>query len=544
MDIDGYSFQEFKKLAVHIHGFAAPGVMLGGYMMSLGKSLLPENIKLRIICESRKCLPDAAQLLSSCSTGNGRIRIKNLGRYAISLCDEDSGQGIRISLDMKKVSKWSALHAWLMQSVPLAEQDEEALLAEIEEAGSSICRAEPVVVHGDLLKRLADSKTAICPVCGEAYPARDGSECRGCQGENYFFSPGGAQSAAPGVRIVKAEDAVGKTLAHDMTQILPGQFKGTAFTAGQVVSAGDLCRLQQIGRFEVAVVEEGAENTEAVHENKAAELFAARMAGTGVRYKLPPHEGKIDFVADCDGLLSVDVKKLENFNLAPNVMCASMQDASMVNAGDKFAGTRAIPLFLDKDSLRKALATLGDEALFTVSPLRRARMGILVTGTEVFNGIIEDKFIPVMENKARQYKCDVVHSCIVPDDRQRIVAAVNEMKAKGVDLIVTTGGMSVDPGDLTRPALIDAGLKDVVYGMPILPGAMAMVGNMAHEGKNIQVMGVPACALFFRHTVFDLLMPRLLAGRSINRAEVARLGEGGFCLGCKVCTFPHCTFGR
>ena len=249
-------------------------------------------------------------------------------------------------------------------------------------------------------------------------------------------------------------------------------------------------------------------------------------------------------MADCNGLLTVDIKKLESFNLVPDVMCACRQDATLVTEGKKFAGTRAIPLFLERTSLRKALAVLGDGPLFTVTPLRRAQMGVLVTGTEIFSGIIEDKFIPVMMNKAKQYGCDIVHTCVVPDDKSHIMTAVEQMKSRGVDLIVTTGGMSVDPGDVTRPALLEVGLKDVVYGMPILPGAMAMVGCIEHEGGHIQVMGVPACALFFKNTVFDLLLPRLLAGRKISRTEVARLGEGGFCLSCKVCSFPKCTFGK
>ena len=298
----------------------------------------------------------------------------------------------------------------------------------------------------------------------------------------------------------------------------------------------------------MAVLDEETPTGEApmspVHENEAAETFARRMAGHGVRYSLPPREGKIDFVAECSGLLSVDVKKLEQFNLVPDVMCASRQDATLVQEGKKIAGTRAIPLFLDRVRLGQALSVLGDEPLFTVTPLRRARMGILVTGTEVFNGLIEDKFIPVMRDKARQYGCDVVCTAIVPDDRQKIAAEVQSMKDSGIDLLVTTGGMSVDPGDVTRPALLDAGLTDMLYGMPVLPGAMAMVGRIPVPSGDIQVIGVPACALFFKNTVFDLLLPRLLAGRRITRGELARLGEGGYCMTCSVCTYPKCGFGK
>ena len=149
-----------------------------------------------------------------------------------------------------------------------------------------------------------------------------------------------------------------------------------------------------------------------------------------------------------------------------------------------------------------------------------------------------------MQDKARQYGCEVIRTAIVPDDRQKIAAEVETMKEAGIDLLVTTGGMSVDPGDVTRPALLDAGLTDMLYGMPVLPGAMAMVGRMESPSGDIQVMGVPACALFFKNTVFDLLLPSLLAGRRITRGELARLGEGGYCTACPVCTYPKCGFGK
>jgi len=547
MDIENYSFEEFKKLAERFHGYAAPGLLLGGYMVALAKSRLPEGTLFEAISETRKCLPDAVQLLSLCSMGNNWLKVRDLGRYAVTLYDKHNGKGVRVSVSLEKLKAWPEYYGWLMKLKPKKEQDEEKLLAEIEQAGDSVCVVEEVTVDASLLGHRHSSGYAVCPICGEGYPKDNGPICRGCQGEDYFRKNAAQKSPdSPGVRIVPAEEAVGRKLAHDMTRIEPGEFKGAAFTAGQTVSPGDLCRLQQIGRFEVAVQDEDAPALPdaPVHENAAAEAFAARMAGPGVRFELPPHEGKIDFVAECTGLLSVDWKKLERFNLVPDVMCASRQDAVMVQAGKKFAGTRAIPLFLDRKHFGAALSVLGSEPLFSVTPLRRARIGVLVTGTEVFNGLIEDKFLPVMTRKAALYQCDLVHSAIVPDDEERIAAEVEVMKQKGVDLLVTTGGMSVDPGDVTRPALIKAGLCDMLYGMPVLPGTMAMVGRIETPEGNMQVMGVPACALFFKNTVFDLILPRLLAGRRITRAELARLGEGGFCLGCSVCTFPKCSFGK
>lgn len=552
MNIGNHTFEEFKTMAERFHGYAAPGLLLGGYMVALAQRHLPEGTLFEAISETRKCLPDAVQLLSLCSMGNNWVKVRDMGRYAVTLYDKYTGRGVRVSVDVKKLEAWPEYYDWLMKRKPKNEQNEAELLHEIEEAGDSICRMEEVTVHSNLLGHTHTGAVGICPVCGEGYPLKDGPICRGCQGERYYSASaadagGKSGTTAPGIRIVSAEEAVGKVLAHDMTRIVPGEFKGAAFTAGQTVSPGDLCRLQQIGRFDVAVIDEEtcAEDPAApAHENEAAESFARRMAGPGVRYDLPPREGKIDFVADCSGLLSVDVKKLERFNLVPDVMCASRQDATLVQEGKKIAGTRAIPLFLDRALLGRALSVLGDEPLFTVTPLRRARMGVLVTGTEVFNGLIEDKFIPVMRDKARQYSCDILRTAIVPDDRQKIAAEVQRMKDAGIDLLVTTGGMSVDPGDVTRPALLDAGLTDMLYGMPVLPGAMAMVGRMESPNGDIQVMGVPACALFFKNTVFDLLLPRLLAGRRITRGELARLGEGGYCMTCSVCTYPKCGFGK
>ncbi len=548
MKIEKYSFDEFKSLVCRFHGYAAPGVLLGGYMVALAKRNLPAGTLFEVVSETAKCLPDAVQLLSLCSMGNQRVHVRDLGRYAITLYDKYTGQGVRVSIDLEKLRAWPEYYAWIMKLTPKKEQDESKLLQEIETAGDSICRVENVSVLHILFQRHPSVPVSVCPLCGEGYPADDGPICRGCQGENYFTSQRSSnETAMPvGIKIIPSEQATGKTLAHDMTGIIPGKSKGPAFTAGQTVTAGDLCRLQQIGRFEVAVLENSTLSStgDFIHENEVAEHFAAHMAGPGVRYTLPPREGKIDFIAEYSGLLSVDVRKLEQFNLVPKVICASRQDATLLQEGEKFAGTRAIPLFLKRHEFSQALRVLGKEPLFKVTALRSAKMGILVTGTEVFNGLIEDQFIPVMSSKARQYHCEVLRTAIVPDDKSKIVEAVQLMIEADIDILVTTGGMSVDPGDVTRPALLDAGLTNVLYGMPVLPGAMALIGHIKKASGSIQVIGVPACALFFKNTVFDLLMPRLLADRHITRSELARMGEGGYCCSCPVCTFPHCGFGK
>ena len=212
---------------------------------------------------------------------------------------------------------------------------------------------------------------------------------------------------------------MGRTLAHDMTRIVPGQFKGPEFKAGQRISVGDICRLQQMGRFNVAVTPEEAPqgHSAPIHENDAAEAFARRMAGEGVTYELPPREGKVDFTAQRDGLFCVDVERLYRFNLVPEVMAASRQDATVVKSGGPLAGTRAIPLYITPERRAQALEALEGGPLFRVLPLRKARVGILVTGTEVFQGIIEDKFIPVITAKVNMLGCSVVRTEIVPDDK-------------------------------------------------------------------------------------------------------------------------------
>ena len=181
-----------------------------------------------------------------------------------------------------------------------------------------------------------------------------------------------------------------------------------------------------------------------------------------------------------------------------------------------------------------------DGPLFSILPLKRAKVGILVTGTEVFKGLIKDSFFSVIAGKVEALGSSVNGHEIVPDDQEQIAAGVTRLLESGADLIVTTAGLSVDPGDVTLPGLKDAGLEDLIHGMPILPGAMTLTGRIG----NARVLGVPACALYFKITSFDLLLPRVLAGVEITRKDIACMGEGGFCLNCKVCTFPKCPFGK
>jgi formylmethanofuran dehydrogenase subunit E len=264
------------------------------------------------------------------------------------------------------------------------------------------------------------------------------------------------------------------------------------------------------------------------------------MAGTGVTHTETPKEGKVDFYAERSGLLSLDFEALTRFNLVPDVMCATRQGDSLVEQGRIVAGTRAIPLYLSRENFSRAISALGETPLFEILPLRRAKVGVLVTGTEVFKGLIEDRFEPVIRSKVEALGSAIVGTLIVPDDREAIARGVATLLNKGADLIVTTAGLSVDPEDVTRKGLLDAGLTDMLYGAPILPGAMTLIGRIGLA----QVLGVPACALFHKTTSLDLLLPRLLAGKPITRQSLARMAEGSLCLSCNACTYPKCPFGK
>ncbi|MDR0238679.1 MAG: FmdE family protein [Deltaproteobacteria bacterium] len=565
MHIGPYTFEEFKERAAAFHGYPAPGLLLGGYMVAMAQRALPADCLFEAVVETKKCLPDAVQLLTLCSTGNNWMKVVNLGKYAVSLFDKRSGEGFRVHVAMGKLEAFPEIRAWLLKQKAKKDQDTAKLFHEIESAGDSICAMTPMRVRAAFLGHAPMGDVGICPQCGEAYPSDDGFLCRGCQGEApYADVPKNADRHFPQLRVVPVAEAVGEKALHDMTEIIPGVFKGAAFTAGQVLSASDVCRLQQMGRFHVAVQDVRVTPDAAVHENEGVEAFARRMAGEHVTFSLPPKEGKINLRSTIRGLLCVDAKRLEAFNMLPDVICASRQDGTLLEESAEFAGTRVIPLYVHEDAFAAALQVL-DRPLFSVAPLRSAKAAILVTGTEVFKGLIEDRFVPIISAKLWNYGCNVIRAEVAPDDKSYITRTIEGMRDAGADLLVTTGGLSVDPDDVTRAALLDAGLVDVLYGAPVLPGTMSLIGRIANkdraplpeassrgqvcgirqpEAGEMQVIGVPACALYHKVTLFDILLPRLLAGRQISRAELAALGEGGFCANCKLCTWPKCFFAK
>lgn len=340
------------------------------------------------------------------------------------------------------------------------------------------------------------------------------------------------------IKTIKLKDAVGMKLAHDITEIRPGEFKGAAFQKGHTVCNEDLCHLQKLGKNHLYLIDLEADE---VHENEAAVIMAESLAGKGVVWKNEPHEGKIGLKADRDGLLIVDVPALAAFNMIEEVMCATLHNHTMVKAGDLVAATRAIPLVMKRATIERAAAIAGQNGgAVSVRPLRQGKAGIIITGDEVYQGLIEDRFAPILTRKLTDLGSEVDRINFVPDDTELIRQAICRQIERSCDLILLSGGMSVDPDDVTRKGIHLAGAEEVYYGAAALPGAMFLV---AYIGK-IPLIGVPACGLHHRTTVLDLILPRILAGEKISKKELAFLGHGGLCQDCPQCTFPHCAFGK
>lgn len=341
------------------------------------------------------------------------------------------------------------------------------------------------------------------------------------------------------IKIVNIEDAVGYPLAHDITEIRAGEFKGPAFHRGHMLSCRDLDHLRRLGKDHLYIIKPEVDE---MHEDDAAVAMADALCGEGVAWDEEPREGKLSLKATRDGLLKVNVEALEQFNELGIVMCATRHTNTVVKKGDQVAATRAIPLLIARDHVDAAVAIAGSarECILHVQPMMTARVGVMITGSEVYHGRIEDKFEPIIRKKVMALGGDVLEVVFLPDDDKMIADAALDLVEKGVNILITTGGMSVDPDDRTRFALKEAGVCNMVYGTPVLPGAMFMIAYL----KNVPVLGIPACALFATTTMFDLIYPRVLAGNKISRSDIAAKGHGGLCLGCKTCTYPRCAFGK
>ncbi len=339
------------------------------------------------------------------------------------------------------------------------------------------------------------------------------------------------------MKLIDTRDAVGHVLCHDLTQIIPGVVKDAVFRKGHVVTEEDIPVLLSIGKEHLYVWEK---DDNMYHEDEAAAILRDMCMGENMQ-ATEPKEGKIELIADCDGLFQVDAERLLAVNRLGEMMIATRHGNVPVKKGDKLAGTRVIPLVIEKEKMRAAQETVGKEPLLSLKPFRHKKVGIVTTGNEVFLGRIEDKFGPAIRKKLTEYDTEVLGQVILGDDPQKITAAINDWIGKGADMVVCTGGMSVDPDDTTPAAIKATGAHVVSYGAPVLPGAMFL---LAYTPAGIPILGLPGCVMYARRTIFDLVLPRVLADVPVTPEDLARMGQGGLCLNCDVCIWPNCGFGK
>ncbi|MDR3631832.1 MAG: molybdopterin-binding protein [Desulfocapsaceae bacterium] len=337
---------------------------------------------------------------------------------------------------------------------------------------------------------------------------------------------------------IPVREAVGMILPHDITEIIPGVFKGPAFKKGHIIRQEDIEHLLRLGKDHIYVIRLEADQ---IHEDEAAQIMAGALAGAGARPSARSEEGKIALFAKWNGLLKINKGNLLRFNMLGEVMCSTLHDNTPVKKDEIIAATRLIPLVCQRSVIDRAVVIARSESpIIQVMPLRPARAGLIITGNEVFHNRIQDRFEPVLREKLQSLGSAILTVCFAPDDPDMIAKKIRACLTAGADLIVTSGGMSVDPDDVTREGIRRAGAEDMVYGTPVLPGAMFLSGRIGQ----VPVLGLPACGMFHRTTVFDLVLPRILAGESLGRQDLAELGHGGLCRGCKDCRYPVCSFGK
>lgn len=339
---------------------------------------------------------------------------------------------------------------------------------------------------------------------------------------------------------IKTKDAVGHVLCHDITQIVKDKVKGVAFKKGHVVKEEDIDTLLSLGKDHLYVWEkkEGM-----LHENEAA-IILKNICKNEYMEESDVKEGKIELSASIDGLFKINIDKLREINALGEMMIATRHQNFPVKKGDKLAGTRIIPLIIEEEKMKKAKELCCDGPILSIKPFVHKKVGIVTTGNEVFYGRIKDTFGPVIIEKVEEFDVEVLGQAIVNDDPKNITNAILEFIEKGADMVLCTGGMSVDPDDKTPKAIKDTGADIVSYGAPVLPGAMMLVSYYKNNDKLIPIIGLPGCVMYAKRTIFDLILPRIMADEKITKDDLSKLGLGGLCLNCHVCNYPNCGFGK
>ncbi len=337
------------------------------------------------------------------------------------------------------------------------------------------------------------------------------------------------------MKVINVRDAIGKVLCHDITKIVPGEFKGVAFRKGHVIKEEDIPEFLSLGKEHVYVLED---EEGYLHENEAAYFLKDIACGEGLFYS-EPKEGKITIYSKIEGLLKIDVDALFQLNSYGEMILSTVHNHTVVKKGDKVGATRIIPLMIEEDKMIK-IKELIQNKVINVIPFNKKKVVIITTGNEVFSGRIKDVSYDILKQKLDEYDCDIVKHIILPDDLVQIEKAIKEELVKGAEIILCTGGMSVDADDVTKVAIKNQSAELITYGSPVLPGAMLGLGYT----NQVPIVGIPAGFIFTKRSVFDLILPRLLANDKMTFYDIASYGHGGYCLNCDTCTYPKCGFGK
>ena len=338
-------------------------------------------------------------------------------------------------------------------------------------------------------------------------------------------------------KILPVTEAVGSVLYHDITRIVPGEFKGRLFKKGHIITEEDIPALLDIGKEHIYALELGPG---IVHENEAAERLARAAMGPGITLT-EVAEGRVNLEAEYDGLLKVDREALFKLNSVPDVVFGTLHGNHGVNQGRAVAGTRVTPLVVEERVILQAEEVCRENyPIISVKPFKKWRVGVVTTGSEVFHGRIKDEFSPVVKRKFSELGSGIISQVLVSDQVDMTVQAIHEAIGNGAQMVVVTGGMSVDPDDQTPVSIKATGAEVVTYGAPAFPGAMFMLAYLG----DIPILGLPGCVMYYKATIFDLVVPRILAGERVTREDIVALGYGGFCAGCKDCRYPLCGFGK
>ena len=334
---------------------------------------------------------------------------------------------------------------------------------------------------------------------------------------------------------VRIEDAIGMALAHDLTKVVPGGFKGAAFKRGHIITKDDIPELLSIGKEHIFVMELAANQ---IHEEEAAIRIAKAIMGQNLTNSAPS-EGRVNLKATSPGLLKINVPALDEINLLGDLIIATLHNNTVVKTGTTVAGTRIIQLYTTEEKLAQLeQIAKKNQPLITIAPLKLKKIGMIVTGNEVFKGRIKDGFSPIVRKKVEALGCTVNNQAIVPDDAEVITRTILDFNAKGSEVILCCSGMSVDTDDVTPLGIRNSGAKVAFYGLPVLAGAMFLYAKL----DDVHILGVPACVLHAPTTAFDALLPVVLSGEELTFAETRKLGHGGLCLKCEECRYPVCPY--